>query len=128
MKIFFLDTNVFLRFILKDNLVLWKKAENYFLQAKEEKIHLIILPEIILEIEYVLRKVYGIPKLQIYRQLSFIATIPYVEIRNREIISNAVNSYVRKNVDLLDLFLFYTAAYENAQVLSFDKDFKKLDN
>lgn len=128
MKIFFLDTNVFLRFILKDNLVLWKKAENYFLQAKEEKIHLIIIPEIILEIEYVLRKVYRIPKLQIYRQLSFISAIPYVEIRNREIISNTINSYIRKNVDLLDLFLFYTAAKENAQVLSFDKDFKKLDN
>jgi len=58
MQAYYIDTNFFLRFILKDNLSQLKTVKEYFLKAKSGMIKIVCLTEIILEIEFVLRKVY----------------------------------------------------------------------
>lgn len=127
MKTFFVDSNIFLRFVLKDHPDFWNRAKNYFLQAKLRKIKLIFLTEIIIEIEYFLRKLYQLPKKVIYQHLCFLIKIPYLEIRNKAILEKALQTYLHQEIDLVDLVLFYTAQQEQAKVLSFDKDFEKLD-
>ena len=54
---YIVDTNVFLRFLLKDNEEYFKKARRYFLQAKKHQITLILLPVVVLEINDVLKEV-----------------------------------------------------------------------
>ena len=60
---YLVDTNVFLRFVLKDNPLQYKKAEAYFHDAKNGDVRLVFLPDVIEEIVYVLQKVYKIERI-----------------------------------------------------------------
>lgn len=126
MKKFFVDTNVFLRFLLKDNQKLYQQAKNYFLQAKEGKISLILLPEIIFEIDYVLRGVYSLPKEERSKILSTLVKSPDLEIKERSLLIETIEKYKKINVDLFDIYLFEKAKELKAEVISFDTDFKKI--
>ena len=122
---YLVDTNIYIRFILKDNRIQYNKACDYFQKAKERKIKLIFLPEIIIEIEYALRKIYQVPKEIIVKSLLNLLKTPYFEIAKREILIEAISYYHKKTIDIVDIILYLTAKKENIQILSFDKDFRK---
>lgn len=126
MKTYFADANIFLRFILKDDKKLARKSRYYFTQAKNGEIVIVVLSEVILEIEYVLRKVYLISREDIALQLSNLINTSYFKINERILYRNVIKIYKDKTVDLTDAFLFLKAQEKNAEVLSFDKDFRKL--
>lgn len=126
MKIYFADANIFLRFILKDNLSQWRLASSYFERSKLGKIKIIFFTEIILEIEYVMRKVYGFPKGIIVQHLSTLISVKNIDIPDRNALRNAFTLYADINIDLTDLVLFFKAQQQGGEVLSFDKDFQKL--
>jgi len=126
MKAYLVDTNIFLRFILQDNKKFAQVAKKYFLKAKEGKVKLIFIPEVILEINYVLRKVYQLSRKEVAKHLSTLVKTPYFDIRNRDILIKALKIYSRINLDLADIILYVSAKKEGAHLLSFDKDFKKI--
>ena len=127
MPIYYIDANYFLRFILKDNLAQWKIANNYFEKAKQEKIKLVFLTEVILEIEYVMRKVYKLNRKLIFKYISTLLVINSFEIVDREVLKLALLTYLDKNIDFVDAILFYKSKNRQAEVLSFDKDFDKIN-
>lgn len=126
MKTYFADANIFLRFILKDDKKLAAKSRYYFTQAKTKEIILVVLSEIILEIEYVLRKVYKIKRKEISSRLSELTNTSYFTISERTVYGEAIKVYNQTNIDLVDIFLFLKAQKEKAEVLSYDNDLKKL--
>ena len=69
---YYLDTNVILRFLLRDNDILHKKSEKIFLEAEKGKSKIIITPSVIFEIVYVLEKVYKIKREKISKLLDFL--------------------------------------------------------
>lgn len=127
MLTYYIDANYFLRFIFKDNLSQWKIADNYFEKAKQEKIKLVFLTEVILEIEYVMRKVYKLERRLIFRYISTLLVINSFEITDREVLKSALLAYLNKNINFVDAILFYKSKNRQAEVLSFDKDFIKLN-
>ena len=126
MPIYYIDANYFLRFILKDNLAQWKIANNYFEKAKQEKIKLVFLTEVILEIEYVMRKVYKLNRKLIFKYISTLLVINSFEVIDREVLKLALLTYLDKNIDFVDAILFYKAKSKQAGILSFDKDFGRI--
>lgn len=126
MRFYFADTNVFLRFLLQDNPKQYDQAKNYFLQAKAGKIKIFIIPEIILEIDYVLKKVYILPRIEVSSKLLHLVSTPYFEVKDRDLWIKSLEIYIATSFDLVDIFLFTTANREGGEVLSFDRDFKKL--
>ena len=120
------DTNILLRYVLRDNSSQFKRVSAYFLKAKSEKIEIIFLNEVIIEAEYALRKIYRIPKKDIVKALIQFISIPYLRFQNRIVLLESLLYYQQYNIDLIDLIVHVTAMKEHAQVLSFDKDFKKL--
>lgn len=126
MKKYYLDTNVILRFLLKDNENYFKKALNLFEKAKNKEIEIIIIPEVFFEIDYVLRGFYSLPKNKVVDILLNLAKTPYLKIENREIIIHALEKYKDLNIDLFDLYLYYLAKSKKSEVFSFDKDFERL--
>lgn len=126
MKTYFADTNVFLRFLLKDNPEFTKKARSYFILAKNKQIRIIVLSVIVLEIEYVLRKVYSQSRQEIAKKISSLVKSIYFEIEDRSLWLDVLASYPKANIDPVDILLFEKAKANDAEVLSFDKDFKKL--
>lgn len=126
MKKYYVDANIFLRFILNDNERLAKKAKDYFQKAKEGNVKLIFASEILMEINYVLLKVYSVPKSKIIEYLSTIIKTPYLEIPDRKILLNSLDIYQKYSIDFIDALLFSYSIENNSEVLSFDADFKKL--
>ena len=126
MKEYYVDSNFFLRFILKDNLNQWKVANDYFKEAKLEKVKLVFLTETIIEIEYVLRKVYKLSRKVIFKYLLTLLSINNFKITDNELLKEALLYYVKKNIDFVDIIIFLKARSQNAKVLTFDKDFDKI--
>lgn len=126
MKKYIVDSNVFLRFFLKDHKKHYQIAQKYFTQAKEGKIILFLIPEVVLEIDYVLRGVYDLSKKESADILAKLVKSPNLKIQNREILIEAIEKYKKLSIDLADLFIYETAQKEKAEVFSFDKDFEKI--
>lgn len=126
MKKYVVDTNVFLRFFLKDNQRYFNQAKRYFTQAKEGKISLILLPQVIFEINYVLKGVYSLTKKKRVKILSNLIKSPDFKVEERKMLIEVVDNYQMTNVDLVDIYLSAIAKQKKAQILSFDKDFKKI--
>lgn len=126
MKKYVVDANVFLRFILRDHEKYYQIAKDYFSRAKEGKIVLILIPEVVLEINYVLRGVYSLSRKESAEYLASFVKSPYLQVQKRDALMEAIEKYKRLNVDLADLFIYETAQSEKAEVLSFDEDFEKI--
>ncbi len=122
----YIDTNVIVRFIIKDNIQQNRKAREYIALSQQKKVVLTILTEIILEVEYVLRKTYKIPREDITKSLESVVEMSYFHVMDRDILKQALVIYKSRTVDLVDIILFLKAKKAGADVLSFDKDFGKL--
>jgi len=127
MPTYYLDANVILRFLLRDNEKLFLRAKEVFTAAQQGKTQLVVTTETILELNYVLRgALYKLSREKTAEQLSVIVSTPYLEIPDRLILSNALQKYTHLNVDLADLILFEKARIVGAEVVSFDSDMKKI--
>jgi len=127
MKKYFLDSNIYLRFILKDDPGLSSKARQYFLDAKNKKSKLFLTSEALIEINYVLQKVYSVDKKEIIRHLSALVRAPYFEVVERSLLAKAVRLYEKTPIDFVDCLLFARAKSQGGEVLTFDQDFKRLE-
>ncbi|MCG2692483.1 PIN domain-containing protein [Microgenomates group bacterium] len=105
MKQYFLDTNIILRFLLKDVSVQAKKAKEYFYQAKKEKIKLILIAEVVLEAVYVLEKSYHVPRVKISELLSSLIKSKYLETEKKEILIAVLQRFWQTKLDFVDLLL-----------------------
>jgi len=126
MKKYYVDTNVFLRYLLEDNQKYAKKAAKYFEQAEEEKITLVVSPQIIFEIEYILYKLYKVKRRKIGDILQDLISWSYLQMKNRSLLYDSLILYKKTKIDLVDIVLFLEAKKDKASVLSFAKDFKRL--
>jgi predicted nucleic-acid-binding protein len=126
MKKYFIDTNVVLRYLLRDHEEYYQLAEQYFKKAKKKEIKLTLLTEAVFEIDYVLRGVYHLPKSESADIILKLILSPYLEVIDRKIMIQAIKKYQKVNIDLFDIYLFYKAQEKQAEVISFDKDFNQL--
>lgn len=127
MKTYYADTNLFVRFVMQDGGELFHLAKKYVAQAKSGEIEIVVLAEILIEINYVLRKVYNLSRKEVGEYLRSIIETPYLTVPEREVLIVALEKYERVNADLIDVILYEKAKEANAEVLSFDKaDFKKI--
>lgn len=124
---YIVDTNIFLRFILKDNKKFFNQARKYFVQAKEHKIALIVVAPVVFEIDYVLKGVYSLSRKESADIISLLVKSPDLEVKERQLLIEAVEKYKKVNADLVDIYLFLAAKQQKAKILSFDKDFEKIE-
>lgn len=126
MKTLIVDTNVLLRHLLKDNASQFNEAKTYFDKAKREEIEILILPEVLLEVEFVLRRKYNVKKEDVVRGLLSLAKAQYFNVIERKLILDTIETYKNHNLHIVDCFVLQTAQIKGAEVLTFDKQLKKL--
>lgn len=126
MKTYLVDTNIFLRFLLNDVKEQTKQARLYFQQAKANKILLTLHPVTVFEVDYALVKLYSLSKQTVVEKLQSILSISYIHVIDRAILLAALKLYNQKTIDFVDVFLYTYAESIGSEVLSFDKDFKKM--
>ena len=128
MKTAFADSNIFLRYLLDDVPEQTKVVEKYFSQAQNGELSIRVCQIVIFEIDYILEKYLGIDKPRTVEMLKSIVNLPIIELEDLQAFIEALGLYSKKNVDLVDCFIYSKDKNEGGELLSFDKDFKKLDN
>ncbi|KKQ37194.1 MAG: hypothetical protein US54_C0041G0001, partial [Candidatus Roizmanbacteria bacterium GW2011_GWA2_37_7] len=69
MQNFYLDTNVIVSYLYRRNEKQYVYAKSYFYKAKKLQIRLVLLTEILIEVNYILYKVYKFQKKEIVTML-----------------------------------------------------------
>jgi predicted nucleic-acid-binding protein len=125
----FLDTNIFLRFFLRENELVVRNIEKLFYEIISDRITGISNVLVIAEIVWVLESTYKWGKEKICDNIEFILNTPNIKFKERTIIVHAVNIYKKENIDFIDAYNFsYMKYYGINKIYSFDKDFDKLED
>lgn len=126
MKLFVPDTNIFLRYLLKDVPDQALKAKEYIEAAKKQEIKLYLSQIVIIEIEFALRKLYQFEKQETVNFLGTLVIEPFFDVEDRDVLMEGLSLFNKTNVELVDALLFAKAHALGGEVLSFDKGYGKI--
>ena len=124
-KVYLIDTNVILRYLLGDHAEFSPKAEAFMLAVSEGKKKADIMDVVIVECIYVMSRYYQIPKSEIVEKLSGILNFSGIVNIGKSETLEALLKYKDSNIDIVDCILAAHSSHSRI-VVSFDKDLKKL--
>jgi predicted nucleic-acid-binding protein len=124
-KIYLIDTNVILRYLLDDHPKFSPRAKAFMGEISEGTKKAEIFDVVIVECIYVMEKYYAIPRGKISTTLSGILNFQGIINLNRSEILEALLKYATTNIDIVDCILSAHSSPEKV-VVSFDKDMAKL--
>lgn len=113
-----IDANVVLRYLLGDHPQMSKSAR----QVIEEGAF--TLPEVIAEVVYVLKGVYGIDREEIGRTI--IDFLDEVAVENQETVCEALSLFSETSLDFVDCILIARHRILGEEIVSFDKKLNKM--
>ena len=126
----FVDTNIFIRVLAKDDPSKSERCFNLFTKADIGEIELHTSESIISEVVYVLssKRLYNVARGVIAESLSTILKIKGLKIPHKSIIISALNLYSQNSIDFEDAVLVsYTLNSKSSEIYSYDKDISKVD-
>jgi predicted nucleic-acid-binding protein len=125
----FIDTSAILRMLVQDNELKAKAVENLIRSAPENGLVLHVMPVTMLEIVWVLEKVYKYPKKAVRELAEAIINTPQLKVELAGVFLNALKVYAEKKVKFADAVMAFwamdkgiTTAYTYDEV-----DFKRID-
>ena len=124
-KVYLIDTNVILRYLLEDHAEFSPKAESFMLSVSEGTKKAEIMDVVIVECIYVMEKYYRIPKNEIVGKLSGILNFSGIVNPGKSEVLEALLKYEDLNIDIVDCILATYSSHSKI-VISFDKDLEKL--
>jgi len=124
----FVDTNVFLRFLVNDDPAKADACEALFRRAIDGDETLSTSDMVIAEIIWVLESYYELKKSDIRERVEKILNTRNLSCPNREIIISALSIYDEKNMDFIDAYnAFLLKRDEIDEIYSYDKHFDRID-
>ena len=117
-----LDTNVLVRFLVKDDKRQAETIYRVFKQAESEKELFFVPLLVVLETVWVLEFVYKIPRQEILDSVNELILMPILKFESQSAILNFVSSAREIKMDLSDLLIAHSAKFSGCErVLTFDK-------
>lgn len=117
MRRLLVDTNVVLRYLLRDNEEQSQIAKNLIEGGA------FILPEVLIETSHVLRTFYEVDRQSIATQLLIV--LDWVEMEHKTVMIRAVEIFAATKLDFVDCILAAYHDIDNAEVFTFDKKLNK---
>ena len=122
-----LDTNLFIRYLHDGTPEEKEKFRNLIKKAKKKGTTFYIPFIVVVEMVYVLERVYGLPKARVREMVESILTLP-AEVENLDTVLTALALYEEKNLKFGDALVLATAKVKGiAPIYTFDKDFKRFE-
>ena len=125
----FIDTSAILRMLVQDDAFKAKAVENLIRTAPEKGLVLHVMPVTILEIVWVLEKVYKYPKKAVRELAEAIINTPQLKVELAAVFLNALKAYEEKNVKFADALMAFWGM-ERGIITNYtydEKDFKRID-
>lgn len=121
-----LDTNVLIRFLLKDDEQQAQRVYQLFKQTEAKQDVLFVPLLVVLETIWVLQSVYGIADAAILAALGELLQMPVLKFEKPSVIQSLITSGRDSNFDLADLLIAYSATSANCDgIYTFDKKASK---
>lgn len=116
----YLDTNVLLRFFLKDNEKQYSQVKLWFKEAETGKRTLIVTAVVVAESCFVLESFYKKSRQDISRVMQVFLSQRWLRVEERQALLNVWEDY-GKNMHFVDAYLKALATVNEGGLLTFDK-------
>jgi predicted nucleic-acid-binding protein len=122
-----IDTNVLLRFLIADSKAEKEKFKKLLKETSSEKKRLLVPLMVVIELAYVLEKVYKLPKNEVRENIESLEALHSIEVESDDIVLEALRLYAEENLKFGDAMILAKSRTSGIRpVYSFDKkDFKK---
>lgn len=122
MKRYFVDTNYFLRLLLKDNEVQFQKVYDLFQKSIKKEVELSTSIIVIFEIYWVLKSFYKEKKQEYCEKIKQILKMDFVDIENREVLQESISLFENCNLEFEDCYnIIYAKSIQGTDFASFDE-------
>jgi len=123
-----LDTNVLVRFLVKDDEPQAKKVYTLFKQAETDKNYFFVPLLVVLETIWVLDSVYEIPRKEILDAINEILLMPILKFEAQPTIQRFIFLARENKIDLSDVLIACAAKISGCErILTFDKVASKFE-
>lgn len=125
----FLDTNVILRYLTKDDPIKAARCYELFQKVKRKEIRVVTSESVIAEVVYVLssRALYNQPRQNVHALLLPIVSLPGLKLPNRRTFLRALELYANTSFDFEDaLSIAHMEPLKIHAILSYDEDFDRV--
>jgi predicted nucleic acid-binding protein len=123
----FVDTNIFLRYLTKDDPAKYERCREIFKKAMEGELSLFTSEMVIAELIWTLLFYYRVTKADVIEKVSIIISSQNLHIVNKNMIADSLVLYGQKNIDYIDA---YNTVFMKSQglekIYSYDEDFDTL--
>lgn len=122
----FLDTNIILRYLTKDDPTKAERCYKLFQQVQRKEIRLVTSEAVLAEVVYVLssRSLYNQPRQNVRTLLLPIISLPALKIPHRRVFLRAFDLYATTAFDFEDaLSVAHMERQKLTKIVSYDKDF-----
>jgi predicted nucleic-acid-binding protein len=120
------DTNVVVRYLVKDDIDLYKQAKTFFDKVKTGEESALILESVVAECVYVLTKIYKVPKEKTADSLKNLLRYRGIINEDRADLIKALTTFAERSMDIVDCILYVKAKDMETSLFSFDEDLNKL--
>ncbi len=123
-----LDTNVLVRFLVRDDERQAKIIYRIFKQVESDKEALFVPLLVVLETIWVLESVYEISRQEILESINELLLMPILEFEAQPAIQSFVSSAEKTKMNLSDLLIAHSSRFSGCEcVLTFDKRASNFD-
>ena len=129
MKKYFVDTNVFIRYLVNDEPDQADRVDRLLDKAEKGEIRLVTGPPVFFELAWTLKSFYKIKKDEIYIYLISIAGIKGLDVADIDVVEESLEIYKNDSVEFSDAYIsVLSKKLGTAGVVTFNKKhFNRLD-
>jgi predicted nucleic acid-binding protein len=125
----FVDTNIFLRYLTKDDPSKFEKCKEMFKKAMKGEIAITTSGMVIAELVWTLLSYYKVPKAEVIEKVTVIVGTKNLSIPDKHIVADALVLYGRKNIDFIDAYNAIFMRYHGLrEIYSYDEDFELMED
>ena len=129
METTFVDTNIFLRYLTKDDPSRYEKCREMFKKAMKGDIAITTSGMVIAELVWTLLSYYKVPKAEVIEKVTVIVGTKNLSIPDKHIVADALVLYARKNMDFIDAYNAVFMRYHGLrEIYSYDEDFELMED
>lgn len=100
----FVDTNYFLRFLLKDDSSQHRKAKELFVEGSKGKIKLTTSTLVVFEIYWVMTSFYEKTKKEAIDVLEKVLSLKFIKLAERDVVEKALEIFETSNLEFEDCY------------------------
>jgi len=121
-----IDANVLLRYLLKDDETLFKKAYELLERVKDGKEFIIIPESVLAECVYVLLRIYRVDRQIVTEKLKLLFLYKGVVNPDKEDLIDSITLFGKTNLSIVDCILCAKSVNNKMPIFTFDDELKSI--